>query len=112
MPSPSVDDRRVEPVLDPDWLERGALMGTVTVEGAGSGPWHSRTARPAPHATAAEVAFAVADDFQGRGIGTRLLEQLAARAGGAGVERFVAEVLAHTGATAGGAPGCWIRGKP
>jgi acetyl coenzyme A synthetase (ADP forming)-like protein len=42
---------------------------------------------------AAEVAFAVADDFQGRGIGTRLLEQLAALAGEVGVERFVAEVL-------------------
>ena len=25
---PSVDDRLVEPVLDPDWVERGALVGT------------------------------------------------------------------------------------
>ncbi len=43
--------------------------------------------------TAAEVAFAVADDFQRRGIGTRLLEQLAALAAEVGTERFVAEVL-------------------
>ena len=43
--------------------------------------------------TSAEVAFAVADEHQGRGIGTRLLEQLATRAAATGIERFVAEVL-------------------
>ena len=42
---------------------------------------------------AAEVSFAVADELQGRGIGTRLLEQLAALAAAHGVERFVAQVL-------------------
>ena len=42
---------------------------------------------------AAEVAFAVADAYQGRGVGTRLLEQLAARAAQQGIERFVAEVM-------------------
>ena len=42
----------------------------------------------------AESAFVVADELQGRGIGTRLLEQLAARAAAAGIERFVAEVAA------------------
>ena len=41
----------------------------------------------------AESAFAVADAEQGRGIGTRLLERLAARAAAVGIERFVAEVL-------------------
>ncbi len=41
----------------------------------------------------AEVAFAVADELQGRGIGTRLLEQLAAEAAAHGIESFVAEVL-------------------
>lgn len=40
-----------------------------------------------------EVAFAVADDLQGHGIGARLLERLAALAASVGVERFVAEVL-------------------
>ena len=43
----------------------------------------------------AEVAFAVADDFQARGIGTRLLEQLATRAAEQGIVRFVAEVIAE-----------------
>src|SRR5919199_582980 len=42
----------------------------------------------------AEVAFAVADDLQGRGLGTRMLEQLAEIAGGRGLTRFEAEVLA------------------
>jgi acyl-CoA synthetase (NDP forming)/GNAT superfamily N-acetyltransferase len=41
----------------------------------------------------AEVAFAVADDFQGRGIGTRMLEQLAVVAAERGIHRFDAEVM-------------------
>lgn len=41
----------------------------------------------------AEIAFAVADDFQGRGIGTRMLEQLAAIAAERGIRRFDAEVM-------------------
>jgi RimJ/RimL family protein N-acetyltransferase len=45
----------------------------------------------------AEVAFVVADSWQGRGICTALFERLAARAREVGVERFVAETLAHNG---------------
>ena len=44
------------------------------------------------------MAFAVADAEQGRGIGTRLLEQLAGRARDAGINRFVAEVMASNAA--------------
>src|SRR5205085_6250365 len=43
----------------------------------------------------AEVAFVVADRHQRRGIGTRLLEQLALRAREAGIDQFVAEVMAR-----------------
>ncbi|MGO9975524.1 MAG: GNAT family N-acetyltransferase [Solirubrobacteraceae bacterium] len=43
----------------------------------------------------AEVAFAVADDDQQRGIGTRMLEQLAAVAAERGISRFDAAVLAE-----------------
>jgi acyl-CoA synthetase (NDP forming)/GNAT superfamily N-acetyltransferase len=43
---------------------------------------------------AAEVAFAVADDDQQRGIGMRMLEQLAAIAARRGIHRFDAEVAA------------------
>jgi acyl-CoA synthetase (NDP forming)/RimJ/RimL family protein N-acetyltransferase len=41
----------------------------------------------------AEVAFAVADDMQGRGLATRMLEQLAEVGAERGVRRFDAEVL-------------------
>ena len=49
----------------------------------------------------AEIAFAVADEEQGRGIGTRLLEQLAERAAVAGIASFVAEVMAENRAALG-----------
>jgi acyl-CoA synthetase (NDP forming)/RimJ/RimL family protein N-acetyltransferase len=42
----------------------------------------------------AEVAFAVADELQGRGVGTRMLEQLAAIGAQRGIHRFDAEVMA------------------
>ena len=41
----------------------------------------------------AEVAFVVADDYQGRGVATLLLEELARRANDAGIATFVAEIL-------------------
>ncbi len=46
----------------------------------------------------AEVAFSVADNQQGRGIGTRMLEQLAERAAAVGIERFVADVMGDNAA--------------
>jgi acetate---CoA ligase (ADP-forming) len=86
---PSVDPRLVDPVLDPDWVERGALIGMHGDRIVAVANYvRLRDAR------AAEAAFAVADDFQGRGVGTRLLEQLAAAATAVGIEEFVAEVMA------------------
>jgi acyl-CoA synthetase (NDP forming)/GNAT superfamily N-acetyltransferase len=52
-----------------------------------------RYERLGPEAADAEVAFVVEDAYQGRGIGSVLLEHLAAAAREAGVSRFVAEVL-------------------
>ena len=43
----------------------------------------------------AEVAFVVADEWQGHRVGTYLLEQLAHRARAEGVTRFVAEMLSE-----------------
>jgi acyl-CoA synthetase (NDP forming)/RimJ/RimL family protein N-acetyltransferase len=50
---------------------------------------------------AAEVAFAVADDFQRRGAGTRMLEQLAEIAAERGITRFDAEVMVDNRAMLG-----------
>jgi acetate---CoA ligase (ADP-forming) len=46
-------------------------------------------------ADVAEVAFAVADGFQGKGLATALLERLAAAAASRGFRRFEATTLAH-----------------
>lgn len=51
-----------------------------------------------PGTDEAEVAFVVADDHQGRGIGSVLLEHLAAAGRERGVKRFHAVVLAENGA--------------
>jgi acetyl coenzyme A synthetase (ADP forming)-like protein len=85
---PTVSRRLVEPFVDPDWHERGHLVGELDGRIIALSSY-VRLRDPA----AAEVAFAVADDYQRRGIGTRMLEQLAARAAAVGIERFVAEVL-------------------
>jgi acetyl coenzyme A synthetase (ADP forming)-like protein len=90
---PALRPETVHPFLDPDWQDRGALIGTMS--GAGSGEQvvalanYVRLRDPAR----AEVAFTVADALQGQGVGTRLLEQLAAVAAAEGISTFVAEVM-------------------
>ncbi len=83
----------VHTALDPDWETRGALVGAYSADGDERIVALATFERLRDPDTA-EVAFAVADDFQGRGVGTRLLEQLAALAARAGIERFVADVVA------------------
>src|SRR5919108_299566 len=90
---PTVDSRLVEPLLEPDWDERGALIAALASEDGERVVAVANYVRLRDPAVG-EAAFAVADEHQGRGIGTRLLEQLSARAAEAGIERFVAEVLA------------------
>ena len=86
--APTVRPALVSRVLAPEWVERGALVGELDGDVVALASY-ARLRDPA----AAEVAFAVADEHQRRGIGTRLLEQLAARAGEVGIARFVAEVI-------------------
>jgi acetyl coenzyme A synthetase (ADP forming)-like protein len=85
---PSLRPETVEPFLDPDWQDRGSLIGTRNDEVVALANY-VRLRDP----SRAEVAFAVADFLQGQGVGTRLLEQLAAAAAAAGIGTFVAEVM-------------------
>ncbi|MEP6910264.1 MAG: GNAT family N-acetyltransferase [Actinomycetota bacterium] len=98
--APELGRRLVEPFLDPDWFEGGALIGTL-VNGEGEQivalASYSRLRDPA----VAEAAFTVADAHQRRGIGIRLLEQLAERGAAVGIERFVAEVMPENRAMLG-----------
>ncbi|HKA27285.1 MAG TPA: GNAT family N-acetyltransferase, partial [Gaiellaceae bacterium] len=92
----AVDDELIRHFLDPDWNDRGVLVGELD----------DRIVAVAEYmrlrdADAAEAAFAVADELQGLGIGTRLLERLAALAAGQGIERFVAEVMPENRAMLG-----------
>ncbi len=89
---PSLGPEVVEQVLESDWVERGALLGSLVEDGSErvvALANYTRLRDP----TTAETAFAVADTFQRRGVGTRLVEQLAERAAHHGIERFVALVL-------------------
>jgi acetyl coenzyme A synthetase (ADP forming)-like protein len=83
-----IDESVVERFLDTDGHDRGALMGVLEDRVVALAEY-VRLRDPA----VAEVAFTVADELQGRGAATRLLEQLAVRAAAAGIEQFVAEVL-------------------
>jgi len=84
-----VDARLSERILDPDWTNRGALLGCLEGEVVALASYERFAGK-----SSAEVAFVVADSEQRRGIGTRLLEQLAIRARDAGIDEFVAEVMA------------------
>jgi acetyl coenzyme A synthetase (ADP forming)-like protein len=97
---PVLDAHLVQSLLEPDWRERGALLGTL-VDDEGERVVAVANYVRLRDPRLAESAFAVADEHQGRGIGTRLLEQLAERAAAVGIDRFVAEVLADNRAMLG-----------
>lgn len=82
-----LSDRDVHRFTHVDYYDRVALVLTVRDEIFGIGRY-DRT-EPA----SAEVAFNVSDQYQGRGIGSVLLEHLAAIAQEFGITRFTAEVL-------------------
>ncbi len=82
-------EREAERFSEVDYGDRYGVVATVGEEGRIVGhALYDRVDRDR-----AEVAFAIADDHQGRGLGTLLLLQLAEAAQDAGIRTFQAEVL-------------------
>jgi acyl-CoA synthetase (NDP forming)/GNAT superfamily N-acetyltransferase len=92
-PYPRIPDRDLHRFVNVDHRDREALVVVSGGELIAVG----RYDRLGPDAEDAEVAFVVEDAHQRRGIGSMLLEHLAAAARGVGIQRFVAEVLAENG---------------
>jgi GNAT superfamily N-acetyltransferase len=78
---PPLGPALIQPMVDPDWTERGALVGELDGEIVAIANYVRLRDR-----RVAEAAVTVLDDVQGRGIGTLLLERLAdAAAAAAGI---------------------------
>ncbi|MCB0916044.1 MAG: GNAT family N-acetyltransferase [Actinobacteria bacterium] len=86
-PYPELSERDLERFTHVDYVDRMALVATQHGSIVGVG----RYDRIDDHS--AEIAFTIRDDHQGRGLGSVLLEHLAAAARENGIDRFVAEVL-------------------
>jgi len=86
-PYPELTAADVKRFTEVDYHDRVALIATVADEIIGVGRFDRSTPDEA------EVAFTVRDDHQGRGLGSVLLEHLAAAARERGINRFFADVL-------------------
>lgn len=85
---PELSAQELHHFTDVDHVDREALVATVDDEIVGVARF-DRLER----GDDAEVAFVVADSWQGRGVGSALFAELAARARTLGVSRFVADTL-------------------
>jgi RimJ/RimL family protein N-acetyltransferase len=89
-----VDDlspRQLSYLTHVDHVSHEAIAALDSVTGAGIGIARYVSDPDDPHQ--AEVAIVVADAWQGRGVGTALMERLAARARDAGLERITARMI-------------------
>ncbi len=93
-PYPRIPERDLHRFTHVDHHDREAIVVAVGDQLIAIG----RYDRLGPGSADAEVAFVVEDAHQGRGIGSILLEHLAASAREDGLRRFVAEVLPANGA--------------
>ena len=85
-PSTSGSSRRCS---TPDWVERGRARRELSEDAIVAVANYVRLRDPRRRRSRSPSR----DEFQGRGIGTRLLEQLAGHARAAGIEEFIAEVM-------------------
>jgi len=95
-PMPDLSARQLRYLTEVDHHTHEALIASDPSTGEGIGV--ARFIRSAADPAVAEVAIAVLDDWQGHGLGTALLEALAARAREEGVEHFTASVLTQNSA--------------
>jgi len=86
-PLKTLSERDVRRFTEVDYVNRVALVVTVRGDIIGIGRYDCVDAHTA------EVAFNISDAFQGKGVGSVLLEHLAAIAREQGVAKFVADVL-------------------
>lgn len=87
-PRPRLSSREVERFTNVDHDDRVALVAELDDELIAVARYDRL-----PGTSSAEVAFVVSDDHQGRGLGTLLLEHLAAAARERGITRFFADTL-------------------
>ena len=85
-------DREIDYFTKVDFVNHVALVAVVAEEGKPTIVAGARYVVVKPGQ--AEVAFAVMDQYQGRGIGTLLMRHLVGLARAAGIQELVAEVLA------------------
>ena len=90
-PTPELSERTLRYLVEIDHRNHEALIAVDEEcnEGAGVARYVRNQARP----SAAEVAVTVVDDWQGRGLGTLLLEAITMRAREEGVDTFTALML-------------------
>jgi GNAT superfamily N-acetyltransferase len=86
---PDKDRAKAEYLAHVDYGNRYALVAEVARVLVGVARWERDLADP----TRAEVAFTVADDLHGKGLGSLLFRRLATLARARGIETFDAEVL-------------------
>ncbi|WP_345713076.1 GNAT family N-acetyltransferase, partial [Kineococcus glutinatus] len=91
-PMPRLSPRDLRRFTVVDHVDRVALVATVGEDIVGIARYDAEPARRGRPRTA-EVAFNISDAHQGRGLGSVLLEHLAAAARERGVQRFTADVL-------------------
>ncbi len=87
-----LSDQQLRVYTAVDHASSVCLIAEVAGVPVAAGTYHRHTSMPVP---SAEVAFVVEDDQQRRGLGSILLEHLAAAAQENGIRRFTAEVLAE-----------------
>ena len=92
-PVNQLDPRTVEYLTNVDHHDHEAVVAVDPLTGVGVGV--ARYVRWRDDPQSAEVAVTVADDWQGRGLGSLLLEELADRARAEGVKQFTAVVQAQ-----------------